>query len=205
VHARTTLYTDGTLPVERTEPAAEAKHERYEQWYARVNAECDCNKAEKCGNKYKAIMQSIEAEGATSNAQLRHRLNTSLSRLTSWRTGSRHARKQSATCDHARMPRELLPRIRRSNTLSPDKWPYLSQSTINDVRAIRCIRSAHTTAPFSTMWETLQGRLQQHAATSAGSVAEAIVANDYWWNGQVAHEKPSGALSKAMKRRYSKA
>eukprot|EP00953_Heterococcus_sp_UTEX-ZZ885_P010414 6082-Heterococcus_DN1.PRE.3 len=39
------------------------------------------------------------------------------------------------------------------------------------------------------MWQTLQQRLEQHAATGAGTIAEAIVANDYWWIGQVAHQR----------------
>jgi diaminopimelate epimerase len=122
MRAVTTVYADGTLPIERTESTtAQAKHEQYEQWYARVNAECDCNKAEKCGDKYRVIVQGITAKGAISNDQLCKKLNCSLSKLTYWRTGSRHFRKQSATCDHAHMPQELLPRLRCTNTLSPGK------------------------------------------------------------------------------------
>jgi hypothetical protein len=163
MHIVITVCADGTLPLERTEPTtAQAKHE---QWCARVNDECDCNKAEKCGDKYRLIVQGITAEGAISNNQLRKKLNCSLLKLTYWRTGSRHFRKQSAPCDHAHMPPALLPRLRCTNTLSPDKWPYLSQCTISDVRAMRYIRSSHATTPYSAMWATLQPRLQQFAST----------------------------------------
>jgi hypothetical protein len=201
------LYTDGTLPVERTEPAtAQAKHDQDEQWYARVNSECDCNKAQKCGDRYRSVVHKITAEGATSNAQLRNRLNTSIAEIRlCWRSDSKHYTELSATCDHVHMPRELLPRLGPNNTLTPNSWPYLSQSTINDVRALRYTRSSSSNKAYVTMSDTLQGRLQQHATTGAGTVAEAIVANDYWWTAQVAHEKPSGGISQAHKRRHRKA
>ena len=202
-----TVYTDSTLKIERTESAtAEAKHDQYEQWYARVNSECDCDKTEKCGDRYRSIVQKIAAEGALSSSQQRLRLIKAVHNVQRhWFADSKHYSKLSATCDHAHMPRELLPRLGRGNSLSPDKWPYLSQSTTNDVKAIRYIRSAQSSTPYSTMWRTLQPRLQQYATTGGGTVAEAFVTNDYWWLGQVAHEKPSGAVSKAMKRRYKKA
>eukprot|EP00953_Heterococcus_sp_UTEX-ZZ885_P025258 13733-Heterococcus_DN1.PRE.1 len=67
----------------------------------------------------------------------------------------------------------------------------------------RCIRSERLRAPYTAMWHTVQQRLEQYAATGAGTVAEAIVYNDYWWNGQLAHEEPSGGKSRAVKRRRS--
>jgi hypothetical protein len=150
-------------------------------------------------------VQDITAENATSNKPLREQLNKGIRALKScWRRNSKHYSNLSATCDHAHMPRELLPRLGANNTVMPDKLPYLTQSTINDVKAMRYIRSAHASRSYATMWATLQARLQQFATTGAGTVAEAIVANDYWWNGQLAHELPSGGRSKAMKRRYSK-
>jgi hypothetical protein len=201
-----TVYTDSTLKIERTESAtAEAKHDQYEQWYARVNSECNCNTTEKCGDKYRCLVQKITAEGATSNAQLRNNLNAVITTLSKcWPSGSKHFRKLSATCDHALMPRELLPRLGSRSTVSPDKWPYLSQTTIDDVRAMRFIRSAYSTRPVNIKWATLQQRLEQHATTGAGTVAEAILVNDYWWLGQVAHEPPSGGKSKARRRRNNK-
>jgi hypothetical protein len=138
------VCADGTLSIERTElGTAQAKHDQDEQWYARVNSECDCRRVGlKCGDKYRALVQKITAEGATSNAQLRNRLNTSLADIRlCWRSDSEHYIKLSATCDHAHMPRELLPRVGPNNTLTPNSWPHLSQSTINDVRAVRYIRS----------------------------------------------------------------
>jgi hypothetical protein len=200
-----TICTDGTLPIERTEPkTAQDKHDQYEQWYARVNSECDCGRAEKCGDKYRSVLQKTVAEGVTSNARLRrlHVVLIANVRLY-WRTDSKHYSKQSATCDHEHMPRELLPRLGSTHTVTSDKWPYLSQSAMDDVRAMRYIRGSHATTPYSTMWQTLQPRLQQYAFTGAGSVAETIVTNDYWWTGQVAHEEPSGSKSQALKRRNS--
>jgi hypothetical protein len=147
MHAVAILYTDGTLPVERTEPAtAQTKHDQDEQWYARVNSECGCDRAEKCGDKYREIVQKAAAEGVTSNAQLRVRLVNTLLKLTHWRAGSKHYSKSSATCDHAHMPRELLLRLGPNSTVTPDKWPYLSQSSINDVRAVRYIRGCSATS-----------------------------------------------------------
>ena len=200
------MYTDGTLLIERTEPAtAQAKHAQDEQWYARVNSECDCGKTEKCGDKYRELVPKITAEGVSSNAQLRKRLKDLLYNVSrSWTASSKHYSELSATCDHKRMPRELLPRLGRRNSLLPDKWPYLSQHTVNDVQVMRLIRSKQSHRSFHTVWATLQQRLEQHASTGAGTVAEAIAVNDYWWDGQVAHEKPSGSRAAAMQRRYSK-
>jgi hypothetical protein len=199
------VHTDGALPVERTEPAtAQAKHDQDELWYDLLNDECDCDLAVKCGDKYKTLVKKITAEGAMSTSQQRAKLHKAVYDCKRfWRADSKHYSKQSATCDHAHMPRELLPRLGRNNTVTPDEWPYLSQRIVNDVRAMRCIRSTQAIAHYSTMWRTLQPRLQQYATTGAGTVAEAIVTNYYWWSGQVAHEKPSDGISQARKRRHS--
>eukprot|EP00953_Heterococcus_sp_UTEX-ZZ885_P010420 6082-Heterococcus_DN1.PRE.9 len=143
MHTVAVLYTDGTLPVERTEPAtAQAKHDQDEQWYARVNSECGCDRAEKCGYKYREIVQKAAAEGALSTLQQRKRVIGSMAHVRDcWSVDSKHYSKSSATCDHAHMPRELLPRLGPNSTVTPDKLPYLSQSSINDVRAVRYIRS----------------------------------------------------------------
>jgi hypothetical protein len=203
------VYADGTLSIERSEPAtAEAKHDQYEQWYARVNSECDCSVAAVlCGDRYKAVMQTIAAQGATSCKKQRLRWCKRARNISyRWSPDSKHYSKQSATCDHAHTPRELLPRMGHRGNITPDKWPYLSQRTINDVLAMRFIRSAHGNKDRNRqdMWQKLQQRLQQYATTGAGTVAEAIVTIDNWWSCQVAHEVPSGGKSKAMKRRYSK-
>jgi hypothetical protein len=151
-------------------------------------------------------VQDITTQGATSCKKQRKRLCQRVRDVSyRWCPESKHYSKQSATCDHTHMPRELLPRMVRSRNIAPDKWPYLSQSTVNDVRAMRVVRSSSgSSASGLTMWQQLQQRLQQYAATGAGTVAEAIVTNDNWWCCQVAHELPSGGKSKAMKRRYSK-
>jgi hypothetical protein len=149
-------------------------------------------------------VQRITAEGAVSNKELQKKLSDAMRSVTRCCSqNSKHYSTQSAACDYTRMPRELLPRCGGNQTQSPATWPYLRQTTVIDVRAIRCIRSERLRAPYTAMWHTLQQRLEQYAATGAGTVAEAIVYNDYWWNGQLAHEEPSGGKSKAVKRRRS--
>jgi hypothetical protein len=199
-------HTDNTLPIERTEPAtAQSRHKHYEQWYARVDDECDCGQAEKCGSKYRRMVQMITAKGAMSTPQQRQRLNGLIHKVRQyWPVNSTHYSKQSATCDHALMPKELLPRLGRKNSLSHKQWPHVCQHSMNDVIAIRFIRSSSGNQTYGAMWETLQPRLQQYADTGAGTVAEAIVANDYWRNGQVAHELPSGGRPQALKCRHNK-
>jgi hypothetical protein len=118
-----------------------------------------------------------------------------------WPTDSVHWHQDSPTCDLAHMPRELLPRLGGNGYPSPDKWPYCSENTIDDVKAMRRIRSNYL-APSNETWQ-LQDRLEEYADSGVGSIAEAIVYNDYYWTGQLAYERPSGNKSEAVKRRYS--
>jgi hypothetical protein len=209
MHAIATVCTDETLPVERTEPATtHAKHDQYGLWYTRVNSECDCSTVEtKCGDKCRSVVQEIAAIADSNTAQQRRKLFKVLYNIQrNWHNaGSSHSSKTSATRDYAHMPRELLPRLGRSNLVTPAVWPHLSQSTLDDVKVMRHIRGKASTEKYQAKWQVLRQRLQQYAATGAGTVAEAIVANDCWWSGQVAHEKASGGHSLAMKRRNSKA
>jgi hypothetical protein len=101
------------------------------------------------------------------------------------------------------VPRELLPLLGANSKSSPNKWPYCSQSTTDDVKAMRFIRSKHSTASYTDMWRTLQSRLHTYATTGKGSIAEAIVHNDCYWKGELAYEVPSGKKSQALKRRYA--
>jgi hypothetical protein len=121
-----------------------------------------------------------------------------------WREGCGHYTSTSAAADTTRMPKELLPRMGPNSTTTPTTWPFLSQSSIDDVRAMRYIRSQHSTAAYSTAWQALQLRLQQYAATGAGTIAEAIVCNDCYWCGDAAHEKPSGRRAQVAQRRWQK-
>jgi hypothetical protein len=151
-------------------------------------------------------VQKITAQGATSSKQQRRTWCRSVRNIGyRWRPESPHYSKQSATCDLVHMPRQLLTRMGSRSDALPDKWPYLSQSTINDVHTMRYIRGAHAhRGRRAQWWQTLQSRLEQYAATGAGTIAEAIVTNDNWWSCQVAHLVPSGGKSTAMKRRYSR-
>jgi hypothetical protein len=83
------------------------------------------------------------------------------------------------------MPRELLPRLTRASEYTPSKFPYATQHTLNDVRAIRYARSkANAGKKRARHWSTLQVRLREYAATGRGTFAEAIVYNDCYWLGQ---------------------
>jgi hypothetical protein len=153
-----------------------------------------------CGDKYEAVLQRIRAPGAMSTPEQRKKLLQALINVRRpTASGVCHSSAASALCDHVHMPRELLPRL--STYSSPQTFPYVSQAITDEVRAIRYLRSRHN--DMSMQWAVLQSRLQQYAATGAGTVAEAIVYNDYYWLGQVAHEEPSGARSQAAQRRLS--
>jgi hypothetical protein len=187
--------------IERTEPqTAQAKQAAEEQWFASLNSRCQCNGRVPCGDKYKAVLQRIRAPGAMSSSEQRKKLLHALSHMKRPSgAGVCHSSAASAACDHVHMPRELLPRLgiySNSNT-----FPYLSQATVDDVRAMRYLRTRHSTR--AAHWAVLQQRLQQYAATGAGTVAEAIVHNDCYWLGQVAHDEPSGARTQAAQRRWS--
>jgi hypothetical protein len=107
------------------------------------------------------------------------------------KSSSTHNTPTAAACNHELMPRELLPRIGHYTSYTPDTFPYVSQSDIDDVRAMRYIRGKANFAQHCTWqregWHLLQARLQQYASTGKGSIAEAIVVNDYNWRGQIAH------------------
>jgi hypothetical protein len=148
-------------------------------------------------------VQTVAALGSNSSKQQRKswfKLVRSINNR--WRPESNHYSKQSATCDLVHMPKALLPRMASRCDALPEKWPYLSQSTIHDVYAMCYIRDSGASSDQRTaLWRTLQSRLKQYATTGAGTVAEAIVANDNWWN---CHNGRSGGKSKAKKRRHSK-
>jgi hypothetical protein len=185
--------------IERTEPqTAQAKQAAEEQWFASLNSTCQCNGRVPCGDKYKAVLQRIRAPGAMISSEQRKKLLQTLSviRRPSG-AGVCHSSAASAACDHVHTPRELLPR--QSTYNNSDTFPYLSQATVDDVRAMRYLRTRHSSK--AAHWAVLQHRLQQYAATGAGTVAEAIVHNDCYWLGQLAYEEPSGARVEAQRRR----
>jgi hypothetical protein len=188
--------------IERTEPqTAQAKQAAEEQWFASLNSRCQCNGRVPCGDKYKAVLQRIRAPGAMSSNEQRRKLLQALNTMRRPSgAGVCHSSATSAACDHVRTPRELLPRLYSSSS-SVNTFPFVSQATADDVRAMRMIRSSHSIRP--AWWAVLQPRLQLYAATGAGTVAEAIVYNDCFWLGQVAHEEASGARAQAGQRRRS--
>jgi hypothetical protein len=104
---------------------------------------------------------------------------------------SSHNRKTAAACDCTAMPRELLPRLNYAINNDDTCFPYIAQSTVNDVRAMRFIRSkanAHNRI-YKEHWAALQPRLAEYATGGSGTIAEAILYNDCKWLGQKAHER----------------
>jgi hypothetical protein len=189
VHATHAHTADGTAPVERTEPVdTPSKQLQEEQWYASVNSECECKHPVKCGDKYKEIVRARRAFGACSEQNvrdIRHLRRSLLFKL--HRDKPRcHFYAASPTCDMLHMPRELLPSVAVASHSSIDKWPYLTQATIDTLKAMAVVRYYNRdecTQHLASAWRTMQVRMQQYAVSGAGTVAEAIVHNDCWWSG----------------------
>jgi hypothetical protein len=200
-----------TVTVERTEPTASTRAAREDQWYQRVNQECRCAGTTKCGTKLKNIVAEIRTGSAMLSAAQRKKLNRTLLNVrTGWCNAEHrhnsHNRKTAAACDYTTMPRELLPRLNYASNCDDTRFPYVAQNTVNDVRAMRFIRSkanAHNRM-FKAHWAALQPRLAEYATSGTGSIAEAILYNDCKWLGQQAHERPSGSKSAAARNRNRK-
>jgi hypothetical protein len=177
------------------------QHEHDEKWIKLVNRECKCKGNTKCGDNLRKLLTDIRANGALSSPQSVRKLQQKLEHVhRKWKvTSNSHNSSKAAACNYVMMPRELLPRVHSYSKQAPHAFPFVPQAVVNDVRAMRYIRSCRDKLP--TGWRSVQARLQQYASTGKGSVAEAIVVNDYWWGGQIAHDIPSGKKSQAVKRR----
>jgi hypothetical protein len=205
------IGTAGTVPIERCQ-SQELHVRRYleQQWYEHVNRECTCiatqeqqqgqqQQQQQCGDVCRHLLLEIRAEfnpvlkinrprleRLACRRQLQQRLH---SLRCSWARSNCHSSRQSPTCDHLRMPTELLPRVSTVSTASQQQWPYLSQATVDDVRAITVLRSCTVRKKHKDWCETLRNRLCMHASTGRGTVAEAIVLNDCYWYGSTAFGK----------------
>jgi hypothetical protein len=173
----------------------QSQHEHDERWLALLYNECNCIVSTKCAEQLRTLLASIRAI-SSGDAQSRHMYDALREVRNRWRKeNSTHNRQTAAACNHELMPRELLPRIGYYSSYTSDTFPYVSQSDIDDVQAMRYIRSsANTTYQAKWQregWQLLQARLQQYASTGKGSIAEALVVNDYNWRGQIAHTVPS--------------
>jgi hypothetical protein len=188
--------TDGTVPEERGEPDSE--HSRYhaeQQWFNAINYECTCDAPVRCGDMYRQIVQEFRALPSftpDSSQQLRDQLY--LLRYP-WKVNKCHYALSSPTSDVLHTPRELLPRLSLVVKTRPSRWPYLTRTTIDDVRAMTYIRCKHSHDKKNAKWNTLRARLMQYAATGRGTVAEAIVYNDCYWDGELAYLPASRATS----------
>jgi hypothetical protein len=197
----------GALPVECTESAALTEI-REQQWYASVNSECHCEDSIKCGEKFRRIVQSrraqLDTQSSSVTADHSESLTQALSAMTALWTASggscSHFSQQSATCDLACMPRELLPLLNTMNlavstsNTEQSKQPYVPQATLDDVRAItavRCGLGTKSKLSSAAQWRLVQARMQQYADSGSGTIAEAIVHNDCCWRGEHAYAAPS--------------
>jgi hypothetical protein len=88
--------------------------------------------------------------------------------------------------DLLRMPRELLPSVEAVCASSTEQWPYVNKATVKKVKAMMVVQCRHTSkkGKLSTAWSTMQARMKQYAETGRGTVAEAIVHNEFYWRGQ---------------------
>jgi hypothetical protein len=190
------------VPVERTDTAAARVKEL--QWYDRVNSESRCKEPVKCGDVYRQIVQERRVQLATDPTTdhsrhftlrlggLRARGRGEEGRRGGERRGEEERRaKRSATCDLARMPRELLPLLSTVRDANTSKYPYLPRTTFDEVRAITATRCNESRKQNSSKWQLVQLWLQQYAQTGSGTIAEAIVHNDCSWRGELAYAVPS--------------
>jgi hypothetical protein len=95
--------------------------------------------------------------------------------------------------DLLRMPRELLPSVETLCSSSPDMWPYVKRPTVDALKAmmlVHCTGRRKHKAQLQFARQTLQARMQQYAETGSGTVAEAIVYNEFYWRGE--QEQSSG-------------
>jgi hypothetical protein len=200
----------GTVPIERC-ISLDVPVKRYleQQWYDKVNKECTCNteqqQQQQCGDVCRQLLLEIRekfsvVQGTSkyivfnkklsqsqSAREQRQQLQQRMNALRcSWARSSSHSSSQSPTCDHVTMPSELLPRVSTVSTASQQQWRYLSQATVDNVRAIAEVRSCYARKSNEGWWHTLKTRLRMHARTGRGTVAEAIVLNDSFWYGSTA-------------------
>jgi hypothetical protein len=190
---------------ERSEPFTEqSKQEHDERWLVVLRKECNCGSSTGCSDKLRALSASIRTlDMSTAPIESRTQLCRAVDRARrAWqKASSKHSKRGAAACNLELMPRELLPRLRYYFKHTVDKYPYVPLSVVNDVRAMRYIRSHHNSC--SKDWQMLQARLQQYASTGKGSIAEAIVVNDCYWQNETAHAVPCGNTSQAAKRRHA--
>jgi hypothetical protein len=198
--------------VDRTESMTEQEQREHdERWFKLVNRECKCKGSTKCGDYCREILEDVRADGALTRAdgalttpQSVRKLQTKLHHVhRKWRkVNNSHNSSKAAACNYSIIPRELLPRVRSYTNQAPHAFPFVPEAVVDDIRAMRYIRSS-CREKLPTSWRCLQARLQQYASTGEGSIAEAIVVNDYWWSGQISYEAPTGKMSQAVKRRHA--
>jgi hypothetical protein len=188
------INTGGNVTIERTEPATQqAQHKSDERWFTLLNVECKCRGSTRCGDQLRELLAAVRAKDKLELNAVCKELSRTLRSVHSRWSGvhSKHNKRTAAACDHAHMPRELLPRLGYYCKMLPDVFPYVPQSVTDAVRAMRFIRSSsRQSSSEGSDWQLLRERLQRYAATGTGSLAEAILVNDCCWRGEVALEVP---------------
>jgi hypothetical protein len=83
------------------------------------------------------------------------------------------------------MPRELLPSVETLCSDDIHMWPYLTRATINDVKAMMLVKYRYKDIQqLQSSWRPLRTRMNRYADTGRGTVAEAIVHNEFYWFGK---------------------
>jgi hypothetical protein len=175
------------VPVERIEPRdAPSQQAQDWQWCVSVNRECRCPGGLHCGDRYWRILQARRALGPYSkqNRSSLKELRLKAHELHGkpfWEKPHCHFHLASPAQDVLYMPRELLPSVETVCT-APRRWPFLTRATIADVKAMTLVRYRHSgMQQLSSACHTMKARMQQYAETGRGTVAEAIMHNEFHW------------------------
>jgi hypothetical protein len=187
------LTTDYKPVIERTEddPAPPTPCQE-DQWFALVTTECTSSRTrDKCCDKLKHILNYVRTPGNMDSMKQRQAMSATMHSVhLHWRDLGAHNHPTAAVCNYELMPRELLPRLGPRTEPVPDMFPFLSQETLDDLEAMRQARRCANkpTKLAQQQWKVVSARLKAYAESGAGSLAEAIMHNDCWWQQQVAHE-----------------
>jgi hypothetical protein len=201
-----TITADYVPVIERTEEdPAPPILSKEEQWFELVTKECtSCRTRDKCCDKLKHVLNYVRTPGNMDTVKQRQAMSATMHSVRlHWRDLGAHNFPEAAVCNYELMPRELLPRIGARTEPVPDMFPFLSQQTVDDLEAMRQARRCANkpTKLAQQQWSVVSARLREYAESGAGSIAEAIMHNDCWWQQQVAHEavKTKQAAKRARK------
>jgi hypothetical protein len=134
-----------TPAVDRSEPKTEQEQREHdEKWFKLVNRECKCKGNIKCGDWLREILVDVRADDALTTPQSIKKLQAKLDHVyRKWKVANNsHNSSKSAACNYSIIPRELLPRVRSYTTQTPHAFAFVPQAAVDDIRAMRYIRSS---------------------------------------------------------------